>query len=294
MNSKDYIIKAVDEEAQVRIWIADTTNLTKEAKARHEASGLSAAVLGKVLTAAVMMASDLKNPEGILTLKIKGDGAAGMILATADNQGKVRGFVSNPNINGIRAEKEAVKTGEIVGAAGILEISKDLGMKQSFSSRVELVSGEIDEDLIYYLKTSEQIEAAVMLEVLLDQDMEIMTVGGIIVQSLPQGRLEVFRTIEKNLTRLQEMRMSFYKNSAKEILEELTRGLNFEILSALEAKFKCNCHRQRLLGIIGSMSREDLNYSFKDKDEIEVFCNFCNTKYFFTQEQIKAYRDSLH
>ncbi|MDR1617279.1 MAG: Hsp33 family molecular chaperone HslO [Syntrophomonadaceae bacterium] len=294
MNGKDYIVKAVAEEAQVRIWLADTTNLTREAKGRHGASGLSAAVLGKVLTAAVMMASDLKTPEGILTIKVDGNGAAGMVVATADNQGRVRGFITNPAAEGGRAETEAARTGEIVGTAGILEVYKDLGLKQPFSSRVELVNGEIDEDLIYYLKVSEQIEASVTLEVLLDRDMEIMAAGGIIAQSLPRGRPEVFQAVEKNLTRLRELKMNFYKNSGHEILEELTRGLDFEILSVLEAEFKCDCYRERLLGIIGGMSREEINYSFKDKDEIEVLCNFCNTKYYFTKGQIKAYSSSQH
>ena len=166
MIARDYLLKAMDKDKQVRVTIAHTTALVEEARRRHNTSATASAALGRVLTAALIMGSDLKNEKDALTLRVNGDGIAGPIVASVDSVGHGRAFISNPAADLPSSSPGKLAVGELVGRGGYLEVIKDAGLKQPFVGRVNLVSGEIAEDLSSYFLLSEQIPSLVALGVL--------------------------------------------------------------------------------------------------------------------------------
>ena len=287
MLKNDAIIKAIDKEKQIRIWAAATTNLVREAQERHQATPLAATALGKVLTAAVMLAADLKAQDNIITLRVDGKGAAGTIIATANCAGQVRGFINNPEANLPFFIDKPAKTGNIIGNQGVLEISKDLGLQYSYNGRVALVNGEIDDDLVYYLHNSEQVTSAAKIEVCIGSNLDIVSAGGILIQAMPQCEELAMLLVKKNLDALSESSNIFQSYSdLEELIARLMAGMEYSILQKDHLEFKCNCSAQRLLNIIRSLSTEEVEYLSADQDEIEICCNFCNCKYTFSREEV--------
>lgn len=201
MAERDRQIKVIDQDKNIRLFLARTTNLVEEARQRHNTSATAAAALGRVMTAAVMMASDLKGLEDSLTIRVKGNGPAGTIIATADTCGGVRGFITNPTADLPETAFGKLAVGELVGTQGFLEVVKDLGLKQPFSGHIELVSGEIAEDLAHYFLVSEQVPALVSLGVLVAPNLNVQAAGGLIVQAMPGARDEILKIIEDNILR---------------------------------------------------------------------------------------------
>lgn len=289
MQKNDIIIKGIDEQKQIRIWAATTMDLVREAQTRHQATPMAAAALGKVLTAAVMMASDLKGKEDILTLRVDGGGAAGSIIATANCMGQVRGFIKNPDINIPFIPNKPVKTGNIIGKHGLFEVSKDLGLRQSFNGRVALVNGEIDEDLTNYLQYSEQITAIVKMEVLIGVNLEIMTSGGVMIQAMPQCEGKTMAQVKKNLAGIPSLGTMLKDDAGlEEVIAILMKGRKYGIVSREKLEFQCNCSAERLIRIISGLPKDELAYLCGDQDTIEVSCNFCNRKYLLSREEIQA------
>ena len=174
-------------------------SLVEEAHRRHNSSATASAALGRTMTAAVMMANDLKGEDDILTLRINGNGPAGTVLATADSHGGVRGLISKPQADLPSRSPGKLAVGDLVGQDGFVEVIKDMGLKQPFTGRVPLLSGEIAEDLAQYFMMSEQIPSLVSLGVLVGTDLHIEAAGGLIVQALPGADDDVLEKIENNI-----------------------------------------------------------------------------------------------
>jgi len=287
MKERDYLINIVDQGKNVRLLLARTTFLVEEAHQRHGTSATASAALGRVLTAAVMMASDLKGNDDILTLRINGNGPAGTVLATADSQGGVRGLISNPyaDLPSIIPGKLAV--GELVGKDGYLEVIKDLGLKQPFSGRVPLVSGEIAEDVAHYFLASEQIPSLISLGVLVRPDLSIQAAGGLFVQALPEANDDILQLIEENILKLGAISnlLDNYEN-LEDIVPLIMQGNEYMIIGEQDLAFSCNCSRERLLGVLRGLPDQEQGET-QGSEDIEVVCNFCQERYLYTSEEIE-------
>jgi len=279
MQAKDRLIRIMDKKKQFRLFIASTTNLVNEGCRRHKCSATAAAALGRVLTATVMMAADLKNADDSLTLKINGGGPAGTILATANNAGEVRGFIAEPQADLPSKYPGKLAVGDLVGTQGYLEVVKDMGMERPFTGRVKLVSGEIAEDLAYYFLQSEQIPALVALGVLVAVDLTIQSAGGIFVQALPGADDQLLAQIENNIKSLGPVSQLMAQKDLEQIIPELMAGIEYEILETKPLCFRCKCSRQRLINILAGLSREELENMSKEQDQVEVVCNYCQEIY---------------
>lgn len=288
MNNRDYLLKIMDEGQNIRIFLANTTNLVEEAHQRHNTSATASAALGRVLTAAVMMGSDLKGQEDILTLRINGNGPAGTVLATADSQGGVRGLISEPQAD-LPSHEGKLAVGELIDQEGFLEVIKDLGLKQPFEGKVPLHSGEIAEDLAHYYMLSEQIPALVSLGVLVAPDLHIKAAGGLIVQALPGAKDEILAQVEGNILQLGNISQLINEASDLEHLaKQIMQGISYTVLAQQELDFRCSCSREKLGAILSTLGEEELKDAV-DKDEtIEVVCNFCKEAYHFSPGEIKA------
>ncbi len=292
MIPRDYLIKAVDDDKQFRIILSSTTGAVEEAHRRHQTSATASAALGRVLTAALMMGSDLKGEADALTLRIKGDGPAGAIVATADSAGGGRALISSPRADMPAQTPGKLDVGGLVGKNGYLEIITDLGMKQPFRGQVSLVSGEIAEDLAQYYLQSEQIPSLVALGVLVDTDLSVKAAGGMIIQAMPGARDELLERLEQNAIRMGPISDAILKHETlEEVLAQVMEDISYHQIESRELSFRCKCSRERLAVILSGLSAEELADVYENNGEMEVTCNFCNQDYRFKEEELDEYRN---
>ncbi len=243
---KDYIVRGTAANNQVRAFAITNKDVVEEARLSHQTSPLVSAALGRLMTAASMMGSMLKNDKDLLTLQIRGDGPIGGLVVTSDSKANVKGYPFTPQVdlplktNG----KLDVSTGL---GNGILNIIRDTGLKNPYVGQTHLVSGEIAEDITYYYATSEQVPSAVALGVLVDKDYSIKQSGGFIIQLLPDADEEIIQQLEEKIGSLPPI--TTLMNTGKtpeEILELLLGDMDFKIMDKVPTKFHCNCTKERV------------------------------------------------
>lgn len=286
--NRDYLIRAVDEEKNIRIFLAHTTGSVEEMRRRHNTSATASAAAGRLLTAAFLMGADLKGETDSLTLRIVGDGLIEGIVATADAKGGARAYPLNPQADLPSKYPGKLNVGGIIGS-GYLEVVKDLGLKQPFIGRVELIKGEIAEDLAHYFLKSEQVPSLVALGVLVDKDLSIKAAGGLLIQAMPEADGAVLDKIEENVLKMGPVSgVMENEESLEDILAMVMQGIKYEILGTRELSFKCNCSRERLKAILAGFSEEEINDIYDKEGKIELRCNFCNEVYVYTPDEIHA------
>lgn len=289
MKDKDYLLKFIDQDQNIRVWLARTTGLVEEAHRRHGTSATASAALGRVMTAAVIMGNDLKSDEDLVTIRFNGNGPAGTVLATADTHGGVKGLISEPQADLPSRAPGKLAVGELVGQEGFVEVIKDMGLKQPFVGKVPIYSGEIAEDLAQYYMMSEQIPSLVSLGVLVGTDLHIEAAGGLIVQAMPGADDQVLEILENNILAMPNIsQMIFEYNTLEEIVPVIMKGIDYSIIAEQDLGFCCNCNRERLGALLSGLSEEEIQAAFEENEEIEAICNFCRERYAFSPEEIEA------
>ena len=282
----DYIVRATAADAQIRAFAAVTTDLTEEARTRHQTSPVATAALGRLLTGGVMMGSMMKNPEDVLTLQVKCGGPIGGLTVTADARGHVKGYVNNPEVM-LPPKNGKLDVGGALGQ-GILNVIKDMGLKEPYSGQTILQTGEIAEDLTYYFAASEQVPSSVGLGVLMNRDNTVHCAGGFIVQVMPFVEESVLRQLEENIAGMKSVTaMLDGGHSPEEMLLQVLSGMEVEITDTMPAVFDCSCSRERIEKAIISIGKKEIEAMIADEKPIEVKCHFCNTAYEFTVEELK-------
>lgn len=283
---KDYIVRATAGDGQVRAFAATTGNLVEEARRHHNTSPVATAALGRLLTAGAMMGSMMKNDTDVLTLQIKGDGPLGGITVTADAKANVKGFVENPDAM-LPPKNGKLDVGGAVGI-GLLNVIKDMGMKEPYVGQTILQTSEIAEDLTYYFATSEQVPSSVGLGVLMNKDNTVHCAGGFIVQVMPFVTDEVLSRLEENIQKISSVtQMLDDGHTPEQMLERVLEGLDIEITDTIPANFFCNCSHERIEKAIISIGKKDIQSMIDEGKEVEVKCHFCNTAYKFSVEELK-------
>lgn len=283
---KDYIVRATAGDGQVRAFAATTGNLVEEARRRHNTSPVATAALGRLLTAGAMMGSMMKNDTDVLTLQIKGDGPLGGITVTADAKANVKGFVENPDAM-LPPKNGKLDVGGAVGI-GLLNVIKDMGMKEPYVGQTILQTSEIAEDLTYYFATSEQVPSSVGLGVLMNKENTVHCAGGFIVQVMPFVTDEVLSRLEENIQKISSVtQMLDDGHTPEQMLERVLEGLDIEITDTIPANFSCNCSHERIEKAIISIGKKDIQSMIDEGKEVEVKCHFCNTAYKFSVEELK-------
>nr|WP_305137341.1 Hsp33 family molecular chaperone HslO [uncultured Schaedlerella sp.] len=282
---KDYIVRATAADAQIRAFAAVTTGLTEEARTRHETSPVATAALGRLLTGGVLMGSMMKNPEDVLTLQIKCDGPIGGLTVTADAMGHVKGYVNHPEVM-LPPKNGKLDVGGALGQ-GILNVIKDMGLKEPYSGQTILQTGEIAEDLTYYFAASEQVPSSVGLGVLMNRDNTVRCAGGFIVQVMPFVEERVLRQLEENIGAMRSVTdMLDGGHSPEEMLSGVLSGMEVEITDTMPAGFACNCSEGRIEKALISIGKSEIEDMIRDGKPIEVKCHFCNTAYTFSVEKL--------
>ena len=281
----DYIVRATAADAQIRAFAAVTTRLTEEARSRHQTSPVATAALGRLLTGGVLMGSMMKNPEDVLTLQIKCDGPIGGLTVTADAMGHVKGYVNHPEVM-LPPKNGKLDVGGALGQ-GILNVIKDMGLKEPYSGQTILQTGEIAEDLTYYFAASEQVPSSVGLGVLMNRDNTVRHAGGFLIQLMPFVEKEVLDKLEQNLLGIASVTSMLDAGESPEgILERLLGNLDLEILDRKPTRFQCGCDRRRVEKAIISIGRKEISDMIAQQKPITVNCHFCNQEYRFSVEQL--------
>lgn len=283
----DIIVRATAADAQIRVFCAYTKDMVEEARKRHNTSPVCTAALGRLMTAASMMGSMLKNDTDLLTVKIESDGPIEGITVTADSKGFVKGYVGNPLVI---LPANSIGKLDVAGAVGVgyLDVIKDLGLKEPYVGQTELQTGEIAEDITYYYASSEQIPSSVGLGVLMNRDNTVKQAGGFILQLMPGVTEETIEKVENNLKKISSVTTLLDEGKGpKEILEILCEGLEPKIIDIIPVGFKCNCSKERVSKALISVGKEELSKIVKEEDSINLHCDFCNTDYEFTNDELK-------
>ena len=283
----DYIIRATAADNQIRAFAATTRELVEEARKAHDTSPVATAALGRLMSAGVMMGVMMKGEKDLLTLQVKGDGSIKGITVTADSAGRVKGYVGNP---GVMLPPNAKGKLDVSGAVGrgMLNVIKDMGLKEPYVGQTVLQTGEIAEDLTYYFATSEQVPSSVGLGVLMNRDNTVRQAGGFIIQLMPFTDEAVIDALEKKIAEVSSVTsMLDAGKTPEDILEELLGDFGLEVNEKLPASFYCNCSHERVRKAIISIGRKDIQEMIDDNKPIEVNCHFCNKNYTFEVEELK-------
>ena len=290
----DYLVRGLGFNGSVRAFAADATETVGEAQRRHQTWPTASAALGRAMTAGVMLGAMLKGDDKV-TLKIQGGGPIGAILVDSDADGKVRGYVTNPQTQIDSSVKGKLDVKGAVGTDGMLSIVKDLGMKENFTGQTPIVSGEIAEDLTYYFAISEQVPSSVGLGVLVDIDNSILAAGGFIIQLMPDTDDETITAIEKRLAHIEPVSTMIQRGlTPEEILEEVLGQDNVQILDKMPVKFECNCSKERFAeGILG-LGEKEIREMIEEQGMAETQCHFCLEKYHYSKAELEALIDELH
>ena len=284
----DQIIRMLAKDAPVKASAITAGALVERARQIHKTLPTATAALGRALMGASMMGNQLKEEKGSLTLRVKGDGPLGSITAVSDSEGNVRGYVQNPAADLPRKRPGKLDVGAAVGA-GSLTIIKDLNMKEPYVGTIELLSGEIADDIAAYFLESEQIPTACALGVLLDTDQSVLCAGGYLIQLLPGADESVIRTIEQGVARVGAVTDALRDGlTAKGLLMQVLSGFDMEVLEESPVEYRCYCSRDRVTRALISMGKKDLQDLIDEQGKAELTCQFCDKVYRYSKEELEA------
>jgi molecular chaperone Hsp33 len=290
---RDYLVRATALDERVRAFALNATGIVGELRRRHDTSPVVTAALGRTAMGALLIAAaTLKEEEQLLTVDVKGNGPAGRIIVTANGRGEVRGLVGNPQAHADSAN-EKLNVAGVVGTNGFLSVTKHLGMKDSYQGTVELVSGEIGEDLTYYLAQSEQTPSAVGVGVFTQKDATVVA-GGYMIQLLPGLSDAQIAAIEQRIAALPHPTQLLRDGASPEEILERIFPEGYTLGDRQEIRFHCPCSRERFEAAIVSLGHEEVRRIIDEEEQpyTEVVCHFCNEAYQFSPVEMESILDS--
>ena len=283
----DYIVRATAKDAQIRAFACTTREIVETARKAHDTWPVATAALGRLLTAGTMMGSMLKGEKDILTIQINSSGPIKGMTVTADSKANVKGYVIEPKVDLPPNSQGKLDVGGAMGI-GVMNVIKDLGLKEPYVGQTVLQTGEIGDDLTYYFATSEQVPSSVGLGVLMNKDNTVKQAGGFIIQLMPFASEDVITQLEENLAKVKSVTSLLDEGKTPEqILEFILGDMDLEILDTIPTQFYCNCSKERVEKAIISIGKKDIQEMIADDKDIEVNCHFCNTNYCYTVDDLK-------
>ena len=286
----DKLAIGIAREGFVRIYSVVTTDLTDEARRRHDLWPTSSAALGRTMAVALMMGAMSKSDQEKVNIQINGEGPIKTIVAQSSKSGNVRGYVGEPHVMLSYTDKKKLAVGLAVGP-GFLNVTKSMGMKTDFVGTVDLVSGEIAEDFAYYFNVSEQTPSAVSLGVLVETDNSVVAAGGLIIQLLPGAREEDIISTEAAFEKLKPISEMVKEGAtAESIIENLFDDAR--VLETRDVQFKCQCSRELMLNGLATLDSDEIKAMIEEDEIIETVCHYCNEKYLFTIPDLQGLLDA--
>lgn len=284
----DQIIRMLAKDAPVKATAITAKDLVERARQIHKTLPLATAALGRGLMACSMMGNQLKEERGAVTLRIKGDGPLGGLTAVSDSEGNVRGYVQDGTVELPLKAPGKLDVGSGIGE-GSITIIKDIGLKEPYVGTVELVSGEIADDVAAYFVESEQIPTACALGVLVDTDQSTLCAGGYLIQLLPGADESVIGQIEQGVARLGPVTNAMHKGmDAEALLREVLRDFDMEVVETSTVEYRCYCTHDRVERALISMGKQELTDLIAEQGCAELTCQFCDKVYHYTKEELET------
>ena len=290
----DQIVRAMSADGFVKASVITSKEICERARQIHKTLPTATAALGRVLTACSMMGNTQKADDGSLTLQIKGGGPLGTLLATSDSTGNVRGYVQHPQVALMEKYRGKLDVGAAVGTDGMLTVIRDLNLKEPYVGSVELVSGEIAEDVTAYFAQSEQTPTACALGVLVDTDQSVRTAGGYLIQLLPGAPDDVIDRVERGVQSAGTVTALLDEGlDAEALLRRVLPDFELEILETTPVEYRCYCTRERVESTLLSLGRDELTAMAESGESAHVECQFCDADYTFSPAEIRELLTSL-
>jgi molecular chaperone Hsp33 len=280
---KDRLIKGISKDGHFKISVIKTTDLVKEAQKRHGLSLLNTVILGRALTATMLMASELKGEERI-RLRMEGDGPIGFLVAEANSLGEVRGYVGNPTAE-LDYSDSSTAIGQGLGL-GLLTFSKTLyNEAEPRTSTIQLINGDVTSDIAHYLAQSEQVDSALILDVGMDENGAVTEAGGLLIQKLPgapEGQIDL---LQERLSSFPAVHKFFEDGQYIDaVMDKVMSPIKVKELSRQLVDFFCRCNKDRFLNALALLNYDDLKEMKGDSQEI--VCQYCNNKENISKEEI--------
>ena len=290
----DHIVRAISSDGLVQAAAICSRDLTERARQIHKLLPVGTAALGRTLSAASLMGNALKGAGASLTLQIKGGGPLGTVLAVSDNLGNIRGYVTNPQVDIPLREDGKLDVGGAVGREGTITVIKDLHMKEPYVGTIDLLGGEIAEDVAAYFVESEQIPTACGLGVLVDRDQSVKAAGGYLIQLLPGATEDTIVKVEGGIMAAGNVSAILDKDDDPEhMLRQVMSDFDLKILETCPVEYRCYCSRQRVEQALISLGKDELRQILEEQGHCSMTCQFCDAVYDFSGDELKALIDSL-
>ena len=290
----DRIVRAISTDGMVQAAAICSRDLTERARQIHKTLPVATAALGRTLAAASMMGNALKSDGASLTLQFKGGGPLGTVLAVSDNEGNVRGYVTNPHVDIPLRKDGKLDVGTAVGHEGTLTVIKDLHMKEPYVGTIDLLGGEIAEDVAGYFVESEQIPTACALGVLVDRDQSVKAAGGYLIQLMPGAAEDTIAKVEGGIMAAGNVSAILEKDPDPEaMLRTVMSDFDLKILETCPVEYRCYCSRERVERALISLGRTELEQMLSEQGGCQLTCQFCDAVYEFTAEDIQRLLKNL-
>ena len=284
---KDYLVRGMSMDGFVKVVAIRSTELVRRGAEIQGTTPNATAAFGRCLTAASMMGNMQKVENGSMTLQIRGGGPIGTITVVSDPTGNVRGCVTEAKVPLVEKYPGKLDVGATVGTEGTLTVIRDLQMKEPYIGSTQLVSGEIGDDITAYFANSEQTPTACALGVLVDRDQSVKVAGGYLLQLLPGAPDETIDALEAGIRRAGAVTAMLEQGMTPEdILGQVCGDLGVVFMETTEVSYKCYCSRERVTAALISLGKEELMQIMNDGKTFPVECQFCDTVYTFTPEDI--------
>ena len=284
----DYLVRGMTMDGLVKVVAIRSTEMVRNGARIQKTTPNATAAFGRALTAASMMGNMQKVENGSMTLQIKGGGPIGGIVCVSDPVGNVRGYVLEPNVPLVEKFPGKLDVGATVGVNGTLTVIRDLQMKEPYVGSVELVSGEIGDDVTAYFAQSEQTPTACALGVLVDTDCSVKVAGGYLLQLLPGAPDDVIDKLEAGIKRAGAVTAMLEQGMTPEdILGQVCGDLGVVFMETTEVSYKCYCDRDRVTAALISLGREELQQIQEEGKTFPVECQFCDQVYEYTPADIE-------
>lgn len=288
------MVRATAMGGLVRAFAINSTNTVAELRERHGTDPAVTAALGRLATGTVLFGAMLKDEDQLVTVRVQGNGPAGVLLASANGNGEVRGLVSNPRPDIDQSKNGKLNVSGAVGTSGRVTVTRDLGMEEPHSSTVELISGEVGEDLAHFLATSDQIPSAVGIGVFVRATGDVEAAGGYIVQLMPGVKEGDVERIESVIRSLPHPTVMLREGDTPEMMLKRIFGDDLQILGSKDVRFNCPCSKDRVeraLLLLGKDQIEEIIEADRPKGGTEVVCQFCGETYQISIEELQKLLD---